>query len=189
MEHEFWKTRYETNQTGWHLNQVSPPIQAYVSQLVDKDLRILIPGAGFGHEADFLFENGFSNVVVLDFVQEALNRIQERNPEQAKEHFVCGDFFAHEGEYDLILEQTLFCAINPLRRTEYAQKCASLLVDCGKFVGVLFNRDFEGGPPFGGNLTEYEHHFSPYFKSLSMKTCHNSIEPRLGSELFVKFIK
>lgn len=189
MEQDFWKSRYEMNETGWHLNQVSPPIAAYISQLTDKNLRILVPGAGFGHEADYLFQAGFTNVFILDFVPEALERIKERNKNISSEHFICDDFFEHQGEYDLIIEQTLFCAIDPSRRLEYAQKTSSLLAENGKLVGLLFNREFEQGPPFGGNIDEYERTFSPYFSSLFIESCYNSIEPRKGSEVFFIFKK
>jgi hypothetical protein len=104
-------------------------------------------------------------------------------------HIHCEDLFDHEGKYDLILEQTIFFAIDPLRRNEYAKKMAQLLVDNGTYAGVLFDRDFDGGPPFGGTREEYRALFTPYFKQLSLEDCANSIEPRSGSEVFVQFIK
>jgi hypothetical protein len=94
-----------------------------------------------------------------------------------------------KGNMTLILEQTIFCAIDPLRRNEYAKKMAQLLVDNGTYAGVLFNRDFDGGPPFGGSREEYRELFNPYFKELSLEPCTNSIEPRSGSEVFVHFVK
>jgi hypothetical protein len=59
----------------------------------------------------------------------------------------------------------------------------------GKLVGLLFNRSFEGGPPFGGSKEEYETYFHPYFSSIKMDECHNSIEPRMGTELFIQLQK
>ena len=59
----------------------------------------------------------------------------------------------------------------------------------GKLAGVLFNRAFEGGPPFGGNMDEYVQLFSEKFVVKTMAACYNSIEPRMGSEVFVVFIK
>lgn len=61
-----------------------------------------------------------------------------------------------------------------------------LLRPNGKLVGVLFNRDFEGGPPFGGNVAEYQQIFQKHFNSISMEACYNSIEPRKNSEVFIK---
>jgi hypothetical protein len=47
-----------SNETGWDLGQVSPPLKAYIDQLTDKNLRILIPGCGNSYEAEYLLEKG-----------------------------------------------------------------------------------------------------------------------------------
>jgi hypothetical protein len=39
----YWDKQYETNSMGWDLGEVSPPIKAYIDQLTNKNLRILIP--------------------------------------------------------------------------------------------------------------------------------------------------
>jgi hypothetical protein len=38
--------RYSDGNTGWEMQQVSPPLQAYFAQLRDKTCSILIPGCG-----------------------------------------------------------------------------------------------------------------------------------------------
>ena len=98
---------------------------------------------------------------------------------------ILGDFFKHEGEYDLVLEQTLFCAIDPSKRAEYVKKSSELLAENGKLAGVLFNTHFDGGPPFGGSIEEYNGLFREYLRELSIKECYNSIEPRSGKECFL----
>jgi thiopurine S-methyltransferase len=60
-----------------------------------------------------------------------------------------------------------------------------LLKNEGKLVGVLFDRDFENSPPFGGNAEEYRNYFEPYFTFKVFEPCRNSIAPRAGSELFM----
>jgi orotidine-5'-phosphate decarboxylase len=57
---EFWNEKYLNQQTGWDLGEVSPPIKTYIDQITNKDLRILIPGAGHAYEANYLLENGFT---------------------------------------------------------------------------------------------------------------------------------
>ena len=183
MEKTFWEERYSTNQTGWDLGEVSPPLKAYIDQLNKKDLAICIPGCGFGHEAIYLEKSGFTNVTVIDLVQEALDHVKVK-----ASHVRCihGDFFELEEKFDLIIEQTLFCAIHPSMRPQYVQKIAQLLKPGGKLIGVLFNRDFEGGPPFGGSISEYQQLFTPIFGSFSCEPCYNSVAPRNGSEVFIK---
>ncbi len=187
MEHlsaEFWSDRYANDRTGWDLGQVSPPIQAYIEKLNDKALRILIPGCGNGYEAEFLWNQGFKNVEVIDLAKAPLENLKERCPEIPEDQLHQGDFFSLEGQYDLIFEQTMFCAIDPELRQAYANQVQALLKPNGKLVGVMFGRDFEGGPPYGGNKSEYQEYFSS-FSEVRMEPCYNSIEPRQGSELFV----
>lgn len=185
MDQAFWQQRYDENTTGWDIGQVSEPLKAYIDQLDEKDLRILIPGCGFGHEARYLAAQGFTHVTVIDLVDDAISRLREEVPAV---RCITGDFFElDESEaFDLVLEQTLFCAINPAMRDRYIQKVADLLVPGGKYVGVLFNREFEGGPPFGGDIDEYADYLDPRFTHYRINACYNSIPQRAGTEVFVK---
>jgi thiopurine S-methyltransferase len=164
---------------------VAPPLKAFIDQLPNKEIRILIPGAGRAYEAEYLFLHGFRNVHVIDFVTEPLVELKNRCPQFPENQMHVGDFFDFSGKFDLILEQTLFCALDPSLRHEYPQKCAELLKEGGFFAGLLFNRTFDSGPPFGGNKEEYLTIFSPYFSKIQMEECYNSLPARAGSELFV----
>jgi hypothetical protein len=99
---------------------------------------------------------------------------------------VLGDFFEHQGQYDLIFEQTFFCALPPTMRENYVRKMHQLLSVNGKLVGLLFNKTFETGPPFGGSQSEYNQLFKNNFEFLQMDLCYNSIKPRANSELFIE---
>lgn len=186
---EFWDSRYKSNQIGWDLGEVSPPIKEYIDQLKDKSIRILIPGAGNAYEAEYLLEKGFKNVFIVDFAKNALDSFSLRNSTFPKEQLLCLDFFELNDSFDLILEQTFFCAIDPALRTRYVKKMIELLTENARLVGVLFNRSFESGPPFGGDLEEYKTLFTPFFKDVKIEKCYNSVAPRLGSELFINFLK
>ena len=61
---EYWSKRYEEGQTGWDIGYPSTPIKTYIDQIKDKNLRILIPGAGNAYEAEYIFKEGFKNVFV-----------------------------------------------------------------------------------------------------------------------------
>ena len=188
MEHlsaEFWSERYRTNETGWDVGEISSPIKAYVDQLENKELKILIPGCGKGHEAEYLHRLGFSNVHILDLSEEPLSVFKNRVRDFPQEQIHLGDFFDHVGLYDLILEQTMFCAIDPSLRENYAQKVAELLYPEGKLVGVLFDIPFESGPPYGGDKAEYLSYFDKHFSKIELEPCYNSIAPRAGRELFI----
>jgi len=72
----FWSSKYQEGQTGWDMGEVSPPIKNYIDQLTNKNLSILIPGAGNAYEAAYLFEQGFTDVTVLDLAKEPLDNFK-----------------------------------------------------------------------------------------------------------------
>ena len=192
LSENYWNNRYLNQQIGWDLGEVSPPIKAYINQLEQKDLKILIPGAGNAYEAIYLLEHGFTNVTVVDFAEKPLadlaQKLSDYNTKNC--HLIRNDFFNLKGEFDLIMEQTFFCAIHPSLRENYVEKTHQLLTSNGKIVGLLFNKQFGShGPPFGGTADEYQLLFQDKFEIKKMENAYNSINPRLGSELFINFIK
>ncbi len=190
LDNQYWNNRYLENEFSWDLGEISNPLKDYFNQLSNKDLKILIPGAGNAHEAEYLFNHGFKNIFVLDFAEEPINLFKKRNPHFNPEHLVCENFFDHKGQYDLIIEQTFFCAINPELRKAYAEQMNKLLKPNGKLVGLLFNDNLNTEhPPFGGNKAEYLPYFEHLFKLNTFEPCYNSIKPRADRELFINFEK
>ncbi|MEX2349704.1 MAG: methyltransferase domain-containing protein [Flavobacteriaceae bacterium] len=186
----FWEDRYSQNATGWDLGSVSPPLMGYIDQLKSKNLSILIPGAGNGYEAQYLFQQGFANVDVVDLAIQPLENIQKRVPVFPSGQLIQADFFDLEKKYDLILEQTFFCALDPVLRPAYAKKMHTLLKPEGKLAGLLFDFPLrDDGPPFGGSQEEYRRYFEPYFHLNTFERCYNSVPPRMDNELFIIFEK
>lgn len=186
----YWDNRYKEGNIGWDLGKISNPLQTYFDQLTHKDIRILIPGAGNSYEAEYLFKKGFINTYVVDVSKTALNNLKERVPNFPDHQLIHGNFFELKTTFDLIIEQTFFCAINPSLRGSYGMQTSNLLSKKGKLVGVLFNNiSLNEGPPFGGNKKEYLDYFSPFFNVKAMELCHNSEQNRSGKELFINMIK
>jgi SAM-dependent methyltransferase len=192
LNDDYWSERYAAAQTGWDLTAVSSPLKAYIDQLQNKSLRILIPGCGNAHEAEYLLSEGFGNITLIDISEILVNNIKFKYSEyieNSKLNVLHDDFFIHSGEYDLILEQTFFCALTPDLREDYTKKMSEWLAPNGRLVGVMFNREFDGGPPFGGSAEEYRTYFEPYFEFKTFEPCYNSVPPRQGAELFVNLLK
>jgi len=186
----YWDTQYTEYSTGWDIGHISTPIKDYIDQLPKKSIKILVPGAGNAYEAEYLYLNGFKNVFVLDISSVAISSFKQRFPDFPDRQLLNQNFFIHNDTYDLIIEQTFFCAINPADRYKYVKKAHSLLKDNGKLVGLLFNHEFEKeGPPFGGSPNEYEGLFSPYFTLKTFNVSYNSIKPRDKREHFINFVK
>lgn len=189
LNKDFWENRYETNETGWDVGEITTPLKDYIDQIKNKDLKILIPGAGNGYEFDYLISKGFKNVWVVDIAKQPLENLASRNPE-FKNNFIESDFFELNQQFDLIIEQTFFCALEPNLRSKYVDKMHSLLNNKGKLFGLLFDFELtEVGPPFGGCKEEYIELFKEKFNLKVLDRAYNSIKPREGRELFFIFEK
>ena len=193
-ENDYWSLRYSEGRTGWDIGYPSTPIKEYVDQLEDKQVKILIPGAGNAYEAAYLHEQGFENVYVLDISSIPLDNFKKRYPNFPAQQLLQGNFFEHEGAYDLIIEQTFFCSFPPTikNRTAYSEKMSSLLNSGGKLAGLWFTIPLTGDMekrPFGGDKEEYIGYFEPYFEVHTLESCYNSIPARQGNELFGIFVK
>lgn len=192
---DFWDAKYKKHSIGWDIGEISAPLKTYIDQLKNKNIHILIPGGGNAYEAEYLHHLGYKNVYVIDLSEQALNNIKQRVPSFPNTHLIQGDFFSFHltcpnTTFDLILEQTFFCAIHPSQRESYSKQIHKLLKNNGKLVGVLFNDTLNTDkPPFGGSEKEYLNYFKKGFKILTMKKCYNSILERKDRELFIRILK
>lgn len=190
LDAAYWNNRYATGETGWDMRQASPPLKEYIDQLIDKAIRILIPGCGNSYEAAYLLQQGFTNITVIDIAPVLVEKLKINFANNSHIKIIQGDFFEHNGEYDVILEQTFFCALNPALRSAYAKKMSELLAKKGKLAGLLFSKEFEQqGPPFGGTAEAYKELFENLFHLNTLAPCYNSHAKRAGTELFIKFTK
>lgn len=190
IDKNYWNERWQNKETGWDIGRAAPAITEYMSQYQNKNAAILIPGCGNAYEAEFLVSCGFTNITLIDIAPEAVHVLKKKFALKPQVKVLCEDFFEHKGNYDLIIEQTFFCAIPPERRKEYVVKMASILSTNGKIIGVLFNKEFnQPSPPFGGSISEYKPMFNTYFNIKIMNGCYNSIPPRAQSEVFIHLIK
>jgi len=186
---QFWDNCYLNNDTGWDMHRVSPPLKGYIDSLGNKEIKVLIPGCGNAYEAQYLLEKGFKNVTVVDISKVLTSRLEEKF-EGKPLTIINQNFFDLNGRFDLILEQTFFCALDPSLRKKYVQKCYNLLNDNGKIAGVLFNKKFSTSePPYVATDEEYQQLFTPLFTFIRFEACNNSIAPRMGNELFFEFQK
>lgn len=186
LDASYWELQYEAKSTAWDLGKVAPPIQAYADTIADKNCSILIPGCGNSYEAEYLLEQHFTDSTVIDIALTPIAVLKEKFKNNSNIQIILGDFFEHQGKYDLIIEQTFFCALPPTMRQKYVWKMHQLLAERGIVAGLLFNRTFESGPPFGGTKDEYKILFQDAFDFLKIDVSKNSIAPRANSELFIE---
>lgn len=185
LDKNYWDKRWQNGQTGWDIGYASPAIIQFMETYPDPSAKILIPGCGNAYEAEALSDIGFKDITLVDISAHAVKQINAKFINSENITCICKNFFELKGTFDLILEQTFFCALNPVDRRKYVLKCAELLNPGGKVAGVLFASYFkDDGPPFGGDIVEYRDLFGDVFKLMKLEPCYNSIPPRAGNELF-----
>jgi thiopurine S-methyltransferase len=194
LSDQYWNNRYLTNDFGWDIGEISTPLKTYFESLTNKNLRILIPGAGNAYEAEWLIKNGFKNIYVCDYASEPLKNLKSRCYEFPVNQLLQVNFFELMNlSFDLIVEQTFFCAIDRTLRPTYFKKIEELLAPNGSLVGLLFNTNFaneDAQPPFGGHKQEYLTYIQETkLKIHKLEPCYNSIPPRSNRELFIHLIK
>lgn len=192
-----WEKRYATEDTPWDLKGPTPEFMrlAEESFFPRKGGRALVPGGGRGHDAIFLAQKGFE-VNLVDFAPSALEAaLAEASREKVVVNAFRQDFFElsqsgyHQNSYDLFLEYTFFCAIDPSLRADYARAAASLLRPGGILLGLFFPLlTDKAGPPFQVSQEEIEKLFSPHFE-LRFEDPRESIKPRAGREIVGIFRK
>jgi len=192
LNEEYWNSRYLNHQTNWDIGFPSPAIVKWFEKQKNFNLKILVPGAGLGHEVIYAFNKGFNNIYYLDYAEDAIRSFKKRCPNFPEDHILIGDFFDLKltDYFDIIIEQTFFCAQHPSQRENYVNKTHKLLKPNGKLIGLLFETEFDKkGPPFGGGKNEYLNLFDKKFKPLKLSNTNLSIPQRKDAEIWIEFLK
>ena len=164
-----WEERYQNQDTPWDKGEPAPGLLDWLKQnTLNSDCRVLVPGCGRGHDASAWAKAGFETTGI-DLSNLALSDARQEYESLPSLVFLPGNFLEDEPNepYDLIFEHTLYCAIDPARRAEYAEAVDNHLKPGGHFLAIHFLFPLsEEGPPFGASQQEILDQFSPYFKLL-----------------------
>ena len=192
LDKAYWDSRYQADNIGWDIGYVSPAIKNWFDIQENKDLSILIPGAGAGYEVSYAHQLGFKNVFYMDISSEAVSLFKSKNTSFPDNKILSADFFDLNlsSYFDVIIEQTFFCAQSPTKRAEYVNKTHDLLRKKGQLIGLLFGINFQkDGPPFGGDIEVYQNLFEQKYKINKLQLCQTSIPERVGNEIWMELTK
>ncbi len=183
---EFWGGRYQTGETGWDLGTPSPPLMHLHQSGQIEPCRVVVPGCGRGWEVTWLAAQGYT-VTGVDFSAEALAIVDLRaRAEGLKVTLVQSDVLAPvaalHGQFDLVFEQTCYCAIDPLRRADYVTAMHRLLIPGGTLAGLFYACKGDGGPPFTTTPEAVREQFSAHFEVGQLALTDHSHERRSGEE-------
>ena len=186
LNNNYWDQRYQLDNTPWDLGSYSPSLIYLAERYAQVDSAILLPGAGLGHDLMELYRRGFHRTVALDWSAEVVDRLRQTDPKLPVESVIHADFFQHAGCYDLILEQTFFCALHPSQRFDYINHMSTLIKPGGILAGVWFVFPLtDQGPPFGGQAAEYRQLLACKFDLLRFERCRFSVPERWGKEWLI----
>lgn len=185
---QFWTQIYRTEQPRWELGAPAHALPTLVPKLKLQRSRILVLGAGQGNDAAWFAEQGHI-VTAVDFSEEAIARAKEKYGHLQDLTFLQSDVFAlpasFTNSFDIVFEHTCYCAITPGRRNELVKVWKRVLADGGHVMGVFFAMDKPFGPPYGGSEWEIRSRLDKSFRPLYWVRMRDSLEQRLGHELFV----
>ena len=184
----FWGVHYDAGRGPWDLGGAAPPLEHLLDRLgpPPRGGRAIVLGCGRGHDLRAAAHRGWA-VTGVDFVESALEdgRAMARR-EGLEAHWICADILTLDTRperYDLVLEHTCFCAIDPERRRDYARIARHILRPEGQLAGVFMNHGKPGGPPFDTPSSAIRECFEPSFDIHTLEKSPNSPSHREGSEL------
>jgi SAM-dependent methyltransferase len=186
-----WQADYERKTDGWDLGGPTPAFRRLAESGKFRPGRMIVLGAGRGHDARMFARHGFE-VTAVDFAAHAVDEMRRLALAEAPVAILQYDLFSLpadlDGVFDYVLEYTCFCAIDPERRGEYAALVNRLLKPDGMYIDLAFPLDGRaGGPPFAVSAAEMVKLFQERgFELSSREIPADSILQRRGKEeLFV----
>lgn len=189
-EASFWSHLYRSGDDRWELGRAAPPIVRWLDAHPPRGKRALVVGCGRGHEARLLARAG-AEVVAIDFAADAIEAARELAlRDGSRVDFRVRDLFALAADperYDLLVEHTCFCAIDPARRDEYITVAAEVLVPGGELLGLFYAHGRPGGPPYTVDRAELVARFGRRFALVADEVPSDSAAQRQGQEILAQF--
>jgi len=186
-----WDADYERQTDGWDLGGPTPAFKRLIASRQLIPGRMIVLGAGRGHDAREFARHGFQ-VTAVDFASQAVQEMHRLASPEAPVEILQHDIFtlpeSLNNAFDYVLEYTCFCAIDPNRRTDYADLVTRLLKPNGIYIDLAFPLDGrKGGPPFAVTDSEIMGLFQERgFRLISREKPEESVAPRRhAEELFI----
>ena len=169
MSETDWEARYQSGDMPWEKGEPSPGLVDFLDAHPGLPrATVAVPGCGTGHDVRAWARAGFE-AWGFDLAPSALRLGGEKTRAAGLvARFERADFLtdAPPRRFDWLFEHTLYCAIDPSRRDEYARAVLDWLQPGGQFLAVHYLIPDVDGPPFGTTREEVLVRFSPHFDLL-----------------------
>lgn len=184
-EAAFWEGRWRSGETPWDHGEAAPPFREFVEKWGAPSGKLLLPGAGRGHDARYFAEAG-AEVTALDIAPTALREAERANGHER----ICweqGDILESgsrwQGVFDWVAEHTCLCAMDPLYWDQYAGSVRQVLRAGGWFVGIFYvNPHDDEGPPHRIEASRIDALFGDGFVLEASFVPQRAYPSRLGRE-------
>ena len=192
----YWDSLYAGGDDGWELGSPAPALQDWLDAGGKFEApasvrpRVAVPGAGRGHDARLLARHGY-RVSAFDFAEAAVAEARRLAQGEGLDVTVePRDVFTlgrdHAVAFDGVWEYTCFCAIDPLRREEYASVLHAILRPGGLLLACFYPlREGEDGPPFPVSRADIDRVLTDRFTVLEAGPPARSVDRRRGLEWLV----
>ena len=191
----FWENLYLSDKDGWDMRSVHHGLpNVYGAGLFGDTKRILVPGAGRGHDAFFLASKGFQ-VVACDFADTPIAAMKQRRENQnlsleIRQIDVFSLFNEPAGSFDAIFDYTFYCAIDPKERSNYLDLVTHLIRPGGRLILFAFPlRNTTTGPPYSMSIASLKTRFQNSFYWILDETMPASPRPRRSFERLVLMVR
>jgi methyl halide transferase len=182
-----WESRYQSGDMPWEKGEPSPGLVDFLAAHPELPRgTVCVPGCGTGHDVRAWAKAGFE-AHGFDISPSAIRLCEEKTRGTGlSARYEVADFLTDPPpqRFDWLFEHTLYCAINPEQRSDYAQAVLHWLKEDGQFLAVHYLIPDEDGPPFGTTRDEVVSRFSPHLDLLG-EWVPRSYPNRTGLELML----
>lgn len=199
---DYWSERYRSGDAPWDLREETAVFAAMrqthplFMPRSEESRTLLVPGCGFGHDAIAFAKAGY-HVTAVDFAPEPLENLRAaadhaglRISMLERDVFTLGWDLGQS--FDVVLEYTCYCALDPARRNEYVQMLGTVTRPGGLVAGLFFPLDDveRSGPPYTVHEADIYHQFEDAgFICVSSDIPRESHPARAGRERLMIFRK
>ncbi|CAA6809342.1 MAG: Thiopurine S-methyltransferase (EC [uncultured Sulfurovum sp.] len=196
MEADFWHKLWETNNTGWHLDDTNPLLETFFSELqLKENSRVFIPLCGKTLDIVWLLSHGYkvvgaelNEIAIKELfkslsVEPKIKKLGELTLYQAENiDIFVGDIFELTaeslGKVEAIYDRGALVALPQEMRVAYS----ALLKQISKtapqlLINFEYDQTLMDGPPFSISKAEIEIHYAESYAIKLLK----SFELKAGS--------
>ena len=189
MEADFWHKLWESNDTGWHLNDTNPLLEAFFSELqLKENARVFIPLCGKTLDIAWLLSHGYkvvgaelNDIAIKELfkslsIEPKIEKLGELTLYQAENiDIFVGDIFELTaeslGKVEAIYDRGALVALPKEMRVAYS----ALLKEISKtapqlLINFEYDQTIMDGPPFSISKAEIETHYAESYAIKLLKS-------------------